>query len=63
MEAKILFNTITYKGYKLSTYISSELANKQETTIATLNGVEVFGTFSLQFDSVAKMINKIDTNN
>lgn len=59
----ILYNVTEYRGFKLSTYISDELGNRQESTIATKDGKEVFGTFSLTFDSVAKMITKIDALN
>lgn len=60
MNKVILFSQETYKGFELSTYIRKELKLKQETTISTLNGLPLFGSFSLNFDSVKKAKVKID---
>lgn len=60
MNTAILFNQEIYRGFQLSTYISEDINIKQESTISTLNSMPMFGTFSLNFDSVAKAKAKID---
>jgi hypothetical protein len=60
MNNAILFSQEIYKGFELSTYISEELNIQEEITTSSLNNLPMFGTFSLNFDSVAKAKAKID---
>jgi hypothetical protein len=60
MSNSILFNQEIYRGFQLTTYINEDLNIKQESTISTLNGFPIFGSFSLNFDSIAKAKAKID---
>ena len=60
MNNAILYSQELYKGFQLSTYISEELEIKEEITTSSLNNLPMFGTFSLNFDSVAKAKAKID---